>query len=161
MLKKLMCAAVLCSAPLMGETIGDVEYQIPSSAKEWKVVNQMENPKSSTIIYVPANESKADTQQAFSAHNNNLPSDMKDEATVIEGLVKTLEMYYPDMRVQGKVVAKDDNSMLFEWTVEDQGKEKVHGWYRMFGSPTEQCSWATRQATSRASMRHAASGFLP
>lgn len=134
MLKKILCAATLLASPLIGETIGNVDYKIPESAKAWKVANEMTNPKSSTVIYIPHEGAKNDQQQTFTVHSNTLPSDITDDKTIVDGLLKTLEIYYPSKKVQGQIVEKDKDSILFEWSVEDQGKEVLHGWYRMFGS---------------------------
>ncbi len=134
MLKKIICAATLFVTPLIGETIGTVNYTIPESAKEWKVANEMKNPESTTIVYLPSDNSQNEKKQVFTVHSNTFASDTTDNKAIAEGLIKTLELYYPGKKVQGTIVEKEANSILFEWAVEEEGKEILHGWYRMFGS---------------------------
>ena len=134
MIKKMICLSALATNALMGETIGNVDYKIPDSAKEWKVANEMSNPKSSTVVYIPIESVTNGQQQIFTVHSNTLPSNISDDKIIVDGLLKTLEIYYPSMKVDGHIVEKDKDSLLFEWSVADQGKETLHGWYRMFGS---------------------------
>ena len=134
-----MLMTCLFASPLVAETIGNVEYQLPEG---WKIANEIntEKNKSKTIIYVPENSTKENAiisyvpgnstkekaVDTFGAHVNNLPNEGLDQ----DALAKIL---FPGKQVTMNVLEKDSQSILFEWSV-GEGDKALHGLIRGFSN---------------------------
>lgn len=122
-------ATFLLANPLLADTIGNVEYSLPPTKKEWKLAAEKQSDKSvisTTRHYVPENRgSVAIAEEAFSANINNLPGDPKeDEASIRERIQKM----FPEMKVDVRVVAQDPKSVLYSWSVSsDSSKVSFFG----------------------------------
>lgn len=121
---------------LSAEMIGSIEYHLPNEGKGWKVGDELHSDnlvKSTTLVYIPENTDKATANESFAVHVNNLPSGPADEAS----LEKPIQLQFPDKKVKVNILDKNEESVLYEWTVADAGQEKVHGWTRGFSKPEE------------------------
>lgn len=122
---------LLCSwlmiAPILAETIGSVEYQLP---KGWIVGNKTDDENGTTIIYIPKDASGEDLTEYFGVNANEYPPDLED----IEKFKSLFTEEYPDMQVDVNILEKNKNSLLYEWSVKDKGKERAHGWGRAFAT---------------------------
>ncbi|NNM43154.1 MAG: hypothetical protein HKM07_02280 [Chlamydiae bacterium] len=124
---------ILCltASPLFAETIGNVEYYLPSHGQGWKIGNDLQtsgNRVSTTIIYIPENASRKDSKEFFGVHTSNMQCEGFDKAI----LEKTMQNQFPKQQVSVNVLETDSDSVLFEWIVRQTSREKKHGWTRMF-----------------------------
>lgn len=123
-------ATLLClTAPLLAESIQNVEFQLPKSEKGWEVGNKMENDQATTVIYKEKGNDHAQ-KGWFGANFSKMKSDPKDAASIENALRNQL----PDKKVEFAVLSQDDNSLLYEWGVKDGEKEIMHGWGRGFST---------------------------
>lgn len=123
--------AILPMAYLSSETIGQVEYHLPSQGSSWKIEKDMrgnDSINSHTVIYIPQNASLENAQEFFAVHVNDLPSYSVDEAA----LEKVIESQFPNQEVSVKILEQNPESLIYEWAVGDQENEKIHGWTRIF-----------------------------
>lgn len=111
---------------LSAETIQNVEYQLPQSAKEWKVSRKIENPKGTTIIYTEKGVKRQEAKEFFGAHANGMQADLN-----IYTLNAMLSKFYPDLTIESSVVEKTNDGQIFEWSGKEGGQEKIHGWGRI------------------------------
>lgn len=142
----LTCLAI---GPLAADMAGQVEYQLPQGQK-WKVLNQFDtdkNVKSTTTTYIPENSTKSTAQEFFGTHVNSLKTDINDTDSMRGGLERGLQLQYADPKVTVKVLEKDLNSAIYEWSATDSGQEKIHGWVRVFSVPagSVMLSYETKQ----------------
>lgn len=124
-----ICLILLAFSPLTAEMIGNVQYHLPAAAQNWKVVNELKNEKSTTIIYIPSDKNKASAMEFFSAHTNTLPLNTDGSS-----LKTALSMQFPNTDLKVNILSKDASSVLYEWSASYKGQEVIHGWMRGFGS---------------------------
>jgi len=127
--------ALIVSPPLVAESLGNLNYTVPHG---WKLVNELNACKktsSKTLVYAPESTTRANAKEFFSAHINNLPSPILDHDT----LKMMLEIQFPKQNVSVNVLDQTPDSILYEWIVKDEERERLHGWARMF---------ATKQGTA-------------
>lgn len=120
----LICVSFL--GCLSAENIKNVEYQIPST-ESWKLVKELQNDKSSTLIYIPANHAEDDTGEFFSVHANYFKNTTFDASS----LEKALMPQFPGKNVKITVIEADPQTMLFECIV---GEEESFGLTRFISS---------------------------
>lgn len=112
------------------ETAGNVEYQLPAVAKNWKVGNKMENEKGITVVYIPENVERRSANEFFGVNANHMKSDLND----ISGLKDSLSKVYYQMDIDFQVLDKAPDSVLYEWSAKEKGQEKIHGFGRAFST---------------------------
>ncbi len=116
--------------------IGDVEYHLPNQGKGWKLEKQIsDTPKQvgETVIYLPENATTDDSKEFFGVNVNKYTVDLNDNAAIQKGI----QDQFPDQKVTINMLDKNSESILFEWTVTENGKEQLHGWTRAFSVPKE------------------------
>lgn len=128
MLRLNICLALLSVSPLSAEIFDGVDYQFPSSANKWKVVNEYKNDKSNTIIYTPESKPEGGNSEFFGLHSNHLTSVDTSEASI----KKDLEQSFGEGQVEVRMLKSDPNDSLYEWWVTEYGDEIMHGWTRGF-----------------------------
>lgn len=121
---------IIISTSSFAETIGNVEYQLPSGDQHWEIYNEFESKKGHAIIYVPENTQLENTTEFFAVDANPSPSDLNDLAVI----KKTYEKLYPKMNVNLWVLEKNHNSLLYEWSATENGEENWHGLGRVFAT---------------------------
>lgn len=113
------------------ETIGGVQYQLPQQiSQQWVIANQMENEKSRTIIYIPKGFSRENAKEFFGVNANKYPSDLDN----ILAFKASFAKLYPNMQVDVEILEKNQNSLLYELTAKENGRENIHGWGRVFST---------------------------
>lgn len=134
----LVLMTFLAFGPLAADNAGQVEYQLPQGQK-WKVLNQFSTDKnviSTTTTYIPESATQETAQEFFSTHVNSSHTDVNDIDSLKQGLERGLQLQFTDPKVALKTLEKDPNSALYEWSATDGGKEKIHGWIRVFSVPS-------------------------
>ncbi len=131
MKKFLMLAACLFASAVVAEEIGDVEFNLPRS-QEWKVANELEGKtgetKSKSLVYIPKDATIETTKESFGAVEVDLPSGQVDQES-IENMYK---LQFPSLKVSVKILDKAPDSVLYEWSLNDEKAEGIHGWTRLF-----------------------------
>lgn len=123
----LLCLSCLTAPEIFGEMIGPVEYHLPTAlADDWCVGNKLENRKSKTIVYIPNEAPKG--EEFFEANINTQITDVEDIAAIKSSMAKQ----YSDMEVHLDTLEKGPDNLLYEWKVRDNGRERIHGWGRIF-----------------------------
>ena len=115
----------LISAPAFAQT--GLEYELPASAVNWSVKNQLENENGSMKIFVPQ-DSEKNSNEFFGVNVNKFPADLDNTAAFKDGLAAVL----PQMDIDVQVVEKHQDSVIYEWSAKQEGAEKMHGWGRVF-----------------------------
>lgn len=136
----LMLFACLFVSSLTAETIGNVEYHLPKQGQGWKVANEIQGTKkikSTTVVYIPENTSLETSQESFAAHVNNFSTDLDDRDAFQKGFEKGMQLKYANSKVSINFLEKAPHSVLYEWSLNEAGHEKVHGWTRVFATPDE------------------------
>lgn len=110
------------------ETIQHVEYHLPKAAENWTIGNQFESKKGTMILYIPQNVEKGNAEEFFGVHASPMSSNPENTETIKFSLTQM----FPKMLVDFHVLEKDTNSVTYEWSVQDNGVEKFHGWGRAF-----------------------------
>jgi hypothetical protein len=124
-MKKIWLAALLLgSFGLEAEQLGNIEYRPPS--ENWELSGKTDNEKGRTHIYLPKTTPN-DSHQIFTVHVNNVPTQALSESNIKE----TLSKFFPDANVQVKVLAKNKDSIIYQWDT-----PQVHGVTRILSSPT-------------------------
>lgn len=118
----------LVLTPIFGESIGNVEYHLPQAASDWEIGAKMDNEVGSTTIYIPKDTVKGSPTEFFGVGFSKQTFDPNDPSSIEEGFKKQ----FKEMQVDFKVLDKDANSVTFEWSVKDKGKEMIHAWTRAF-----------------------------
>lgn len=139
-------SALFVAAPLLGETLNNLEYQLPAVAKDWQQ-NKTESKenKSISVFYVPKEGSEATKGPFFAVSLLDMPTGVTDP----EAFQKLLELQFDDKAVHVKSVEKDEHSTLLEWWVNDGDKELIHGWARIisFDDRTATLTFTTRETS--------------
>lgn len=112
------------------ETIQHVEYHLPKGAENWVVAHQLENKNGITRIYIPQGIEKQSATEFFGVNANHRPSNFNDSEGIKLGLMKN----FSNMNVDFQVLEKDKDSLTYEWSAQENGVEKVHGWGRAFSN---------------------------
>lgn len=120
----------LAISPLLAETIGYVEYQLPQATQEWEVGNKTTDQNGTTIVYIPKGASKEDLTEFFAVNANEYPTDLND----MESFNAVFKDEYPNMQVDVKVLEKGKDDILYEWTAKDKGQKSIYGLGRVFSS---------------------------
>lgn len=125
----LILLACYFASPLKAEIIGNVEYHLPRSKQEWKVVNELHGKKnkSVTVIYGPDQTENDHVQEFFSVHSNLFPTEKIDQAT----LKKSLQPLFPDQKIRVAILEKDFTSVLYEWSAGEK-QNRTYGITRVF-----------------------------
>jgi hypothetical protein len=110
-----------------GETIGDVEYQLPEQiSQEWAISKKIESKRGTTIVWCPKS---AEVKEFFGVHANQLATHL-DTASFKEMFSKML----PSAHVDVQILEKTDSSVLFEWTATENEQQMVYGLHRAFAT---------------------------
>lgn len=117
---------LLVAAPLLSETLGQVEYQLPSDA--WGVFNTIENDQHKTILYTPKELPKEEITEFFGVSATQFPIDLNDR----DSIKNALTAVFPGKEVNVYFLGQDDHSILYEWSMKNKEKELSHGWSRVF-----------------------------
>lgn len=112
------------------ETIQHVEYQLPKAAENWVVGNKLESKQGTTLIYIPQGVERQNTEEFFGVNANNLPTHPNDS----EAIKLSLTKMFPSMNIDLRVLEMDKNSIMYEWSAQENGVEKIHGWGRAFSN---------------------------
>ena len=110
------------------ETIQQVEYHLPKG-ENWVVGKKLENEKGTTIIYLPQGVERQSAKEFFGVNANRLQG-TNDPALIKMGIAKN----FPSMNIDFKVLEQDKDSVTYEWSAQENGVEKVHGWGRAFST---------------------------
>ncbi len=122
----LSCLAFGCA---FAETIQHVEYHLPKAAENWVVGNKLESEKGTTIIYIPPGVERQNAKEFFGVNSNCLTS-KNDPASIKVGLARS----FPNMNIDFRVLEQDKDSIAYEWSAQENGIEKTHGWGRAFSN---------------------------
>lgn len=123
----LILFTIINVAPIFGETIGNVEYQLPTEAKEWSA-NKQENDVAKAVLYAPKNNPAP--LEFFAVGYNKSKIDLKDT----KALEKGYQDANPGKQLTFKVLNQTADSVLIEWTLKEPGQEETRGWTRIFSS---------------------------
>lgn len=118
---------------LSAETIGKVQYELPNQGKGWKKANELKGDgkiKSFTIIYIPENEDLSNAHESFGAHVDSISSTPPDKKTI----EKTIKKQFPNQQVKVNILESAPQSVLYESILSEEGKERIHGWTRLFSN---------------------------
>lgn len=115
----------LLALPLSAEVFGPLEYELPKLEKEWHVLYERDQ----TMVYTFQN----DGSTFFGLNRNTMPTNLDD----IEGFKKSYQSFYPEGEVEMQILTREDNFLIFEWTVLVNGEEKIHGWGKTYTMPEE------------------------
>ena len=114
-----LVAAVLFFQPVLAESIGNVDYNLPTTKKHWKLAAENKTDKTSIISttrrYLPEDRaSVAVAEEAFSANINNLHEDPNEDEAAIKARVQKM---FPDTDVEIHMIEKTPNMNLYTWSV--------------------------------------------
>jgi len=112
------------------ETIQHVEYHLPKIAANWVVGNKLENEKGTTLIYIPQRVGTKKAEEFFGVNANLFPSDPNNPEAIKLGLTKM----FPNRHINFRVLEQDKNSVIYEWTAQENDVEQIHGWGRAFSN---------------------------
>ncbi|MFV0339821.1 MAG: hypothetical protein ACK5MA_04200 [Parachlamydiaceae bacterium] len=110
------------------ETVQQVEYHLPKG-ENWVVGKKLESEKGTTIIYLPQGVEKQNAKEFFGVNANRLQG-TNDPDLIKMGIAKN----FPSMKIDFKVLEQDKDSVTYEWSAQENGVEKVHGWGRAFST---------------------------
>lgn len=126
----ILCCLTLASA--FADRIGNVEFNLPSSvAHEWTIANEMQVENGTTRIYIPQGIPSRKVKEFFAVNANRFHAELHDVSILRDTLTKA----YSHMDVDFQVLETTSNSVLCEWSVHDNGEEKIHSWCRAFALP--------------------------
>ncbi len=147
--------ASLLSQPIVANHIGYVDYDIPYTTHSWKVANE-ETKKDKGItttvqLYVPYTDHSSKTMEFFGSSYSSEPGTPHDQAT----LTNLLQNQFPNKQVNLNIIESSPESVLYEWSVSQKGKESMHGWNRIFSKPegTVMLGYVTQDVGNAASLR--------
>jgi len=123
----LICFVSEC---IYSETIQNIEYALPKTAEHWVIVNRLDNENGTTLIYAPPGLERHERKEFFGVNANHRPSDPND----LEAIKSALTKIFPKKSVDFRVLEKDKESVMYEWSVQENGLEKVHGCGRAFSN---------------------------
>ncbi len=112
------------------ETIQNVDFHLPQAAQDWVIGNKIEGDKGSTVIYIPKGAGKQNAKEFFGVNATRLLSNPNDYSE----LKMVLGKMYPALKINFEVIEKYPNGLIYEWSGEANGIQKVHGWGRGFSS---------------------------
>lgn len=115
----------LLALPLSAEVFGPLEYELPKLDQEWHVLYQRDQ----TLVYTFQN----DGSTFFGLNRNTVPVNLDD----LEGLQKSYQELYAEGKVEMQTIQREENFLLFEWAVQVDGEEKIHGWGKTYVNPDE------------------------
>ncbi len=134
----LSCCAM---SSLTAETLGNIEYQLPQQGAGWKILPPPPNLKTDQpqlnfiSIWVPENSLPKETKEAFVAHKMSASTNLKDQASLKDGIERGMRLKFPDPKATVTVLEETPDSVLYEFSVTSGGEEKEHGWIRIFSTP--------------------------
>jgi hypothetical protein len=146
----LLCCLMIM--PILAETIGQVEYELPHKiADKWEISNTFESEKSKTVLYVPIGALFQDAKEFFGVNANKYPSKLDN----ILSFKASLTRQFPSYDVEVDILEKGNDSLLYEWVAKENGKERIHGWGRAFsiGDGTVVLGYQTEEITNVANAR--------
>ena len=113
-----LVALVLFSQPVLAESIGNVEYNLPANKKHWKLAAEKETDKnvvSTTRRYVPEDRaSVAVAEEAFIVNINNLREDPREDEAAIK---ERIQKMFPNTDVEVHMIEKTPEMNLYTWSV--------------------------------------------
>lgn len=119
----------LMSLGAFADTIQNVEYHLPKATENWVVSNKLESQKGTTIVYTPPGVERQKAEEFFAVNANILPSDGNPE-----NIKLGLTMNFPNMSIDLQVLEQVPASVTYEWSGQENGSEKIHGWGRAFSN---------------------------
>lgn len=141
MLSRWLIAGILFAAPLAADNVGNIEFQLPTELKDWRKVNELQGNQdkaSSTAIYAPEIKSEDQPMEFFGVHIRDRPSENPSVSAIDPAtLEKLLQLQFPGTKVKVDIVEKDQQSLIYEWSVSDNTHEVLHGLTRLFVSPDQ------------------------
>ncbi len=112
------------------ENIQQVKYQLPKAAENWVVHNKLENEKGTTIVYTPKEVEKQEAKEFFGVNANRLSINPNNSEALKLGLTKL----FPNMKIDFRILEKDKDSVIYEWSAQENGAQKIHGLGRAFST---------------------------
>jgi len=115
----------LLALPLSAEVFGPLEYELPKLEKEWHRLYERDQ----TLVYTFQN----DGSTFFALHRTTTTSNIDD----FEGFKKGYQSFYPEGEIEMQSIQREDNFLIFEWTVLVNGEEKIHSFGKTYALPEE------------------------
>lgn len=132
MYRILFCFALLYSCRVFGETMGNVEFHLPTEPTKWaKVGNELKSGQTTTVLFEPEFAQRPNTEY-FGVDLLEFPFGFPDE----DALKDTVSKQFPGKDVQVKILTRDDLGELYEWSVSEKGKQLLHAWNRSIQTGT-------------------------
>lgn len=126
------CFILLLSSSLIAETLGDIDFNLPTNAKDWMKLNLAIQLKGAQAeAFMPAGQKPASLEM-FVAYVTPKEVDLKDKNALEEGL----RSIYPSKKVSVKILEEDKQSVILEWSILDLDK-LTYGLGRIFSAPHE------------------------
>lgn len=144
-------------ATSFAETIANVEYTLPSAAKDWQVGTKFETKEGNTYIYIPKDSQTETSTQFFAVNSNHLPLNL-DNIAVVNAIISK---FFPNMQLELKQIDKGDKNATYEWSVKRDNEEKIHGWGRVFVGGKEGVVVLVYQTRNVADLEAAKAIWLP
>lgn len=138
MKKYLLMALCLFSSSLIAEQVGNIEFNFPND-QEWKVGNEMnfddqeKNIKSTITIFTQKDIEFESATELFMVTINNQKVFDSDEDPILRveaALDKAYQQISPTFKAYASIIEKDSDSILYEWSIKNDGNEFIHGWAR-------------------------------
>lgn len=127
---KLFLAVLVVASPLLGEQIGDIEFELPEKAKNWmRFPIPVPNNQGEAVGFAPKEQS-ASSIEVFAVFRSDKQLDLKDK----KGIEKALSETNPEKKLIFNVLEEDSNSLIAKW-IYSSDKEEMHGWGRFFSTP--------------------------
>lgn len=127
--------------PLAAETLGDLQFQLPSEASDWKKIDDLKGEQhkgSLSAIYAPDIKTEDQPVEFFGIHILDHPLEDKNVTSIDQAkLEKILEQQFPESQMKVNIVEQLDHSVIYEWSVKDNGHEVLHGLTRLFLNPNQ------------------------
>jgi hypothetical protein len=122
-------------APLAASTIGTVEYYLPEQCQHWKIGNEFQSLKkikSTTIVYYPEDSDKNTPLECFGVHSNDQKEPLPKDGAAIEKMIQPI---FPAGEVYVKILERDNQSILCEWSAKTITFKAFYGFARLFATP--------------------------
>lgn len=129
MKKILFSSALALTLQLHAETIGKVEYAIPSSVGDWKISDERQNAQMHTVLYTPKGLPQTESQEFFVL----ISTDQKSSSTKQDLIQQEIEKSFPGYAVTVKILKENPNDVLYEWQIA-KGEQKMSGLSRGFNT---------------------------
>ena len=124
---------------LFSDNIGNVEYQPPSSAKNWKISHHEKTSKEESIQYSNENKNVYETFIAVSVRksflNRTFPSldyTQESEKELKNLLESDRPNDWPKYSTTVEIIEKSPNSIFYKWTFSLDNREVEYRWKRKF-----------------------------